>query len=224
MTVDALNWAKFTDSHDIPEWISKAYADGYQGPHVDEAEADSGSAPEALTAPAVTPALLSAHYRLGSHRPAGESRVAVYPHDDPSGFGPALQVVTDDGAMLMDSITVLLHRLGVAYTAIMNPVFHVRRNDAGELIGVDPHTSDDDDGVDETWIHVQLSPSVNRDALHEAERLLPGVLADLRRVAADSTAMIDVLAVLADDVEIDAGGHYPGDNNSDVATLLRWVG
>ena len=164
MTVDALDWAKFTDSHDIPEWISKAYADSYQGPHDDEAEADSGSAPESLAAPAVTPALLSAHYRLGSHRPAGESRVAVYPHDDPSGFGPALQVVTDDGAMLMDSVTVLLHRLGVAYLAIMNPVFHVRRDGAGDLLAVGPKDSGGD-GIDETWIHVQLVPSVDRNAL-----------------------------------------------------------
>jgi len=222
MTVDALNWAKFTDSHDIPGWISKAYADSYQGPHDDEAEADSGSAPESLSAPAVTPALLSAHYRLGSHRPAGESRVAVYPHDDPSGFGPALQVVTDDGAMLMDSITVLLHRLGVAYVAIMNPVFHVRRDGAGDLLAVGPKDSGGD-GIDETWIHVQLVPSVDRNALHEAERLLPGVLADLRRVAADSTAMIAVLNELAHDVETNADGHYPGADNGDVATLLRWL-
>ena len=221
MTVDALDWAKFTDSHDIPEWISKAYADSYQGPH-DEAEADSGSAPESLSAPAVTPALLSAHYRLGSHRPAGESRVAVYPHDDPSGFGPALQVVTDDGAMLMDSITVLLHRLGVAYLGIMNPVFHVRRDGAGDLLAVGPKDSSGD-GIDETWIHVQLVPSVDRDALHEAERLLPGVLADLRRVAADSTAMIAVLNELARDVETNANGHYPGADSGDVATLLRWL-
>jgi glutamate dehydrogenase len=222
MTVDALNWAKFTDSHDIPEWISKAYADGYQGPHVNEADSDSESAPESLSAPAVTPALLSAHYRLGSHRPTGESRVAVYPLDDPSGFGPALQVVTDDGAMLMDSITVLLHRLGVAYLAIMNPVFHVRRDGAGDLLAVGPKDSGDD-GIDETWIHVQLVPSVDRSALDEAERLLPGVLADLRRVAADSAAMIAVLNELAHDVETNANAHYPGADNGDVATLLRWL-
>ena len=105
----------------------------------------------------------------------------------------------------------------------MNPVFQVRRDDAGELLGVGPHTSGDDDGIVETWIHVQLSPSVDRNALHEAERLLPGVLADLRRVAADSTAMLAVLNDLADDVETNANGRYPGDNNSDVATLLRWL-
>ena len=48
-------------------------------------------------------------------------------HDDPAGFGPAMQIVTDYATMLMDSVTVLLHRLGVAYKAIMNPVLRVRR-------------------------------------------------------------------------------------------------
>ena len=130
MTIDADPWTKFTDSGEIPEWISNAYSDSYQGPHQDEADAEA----ELAAAPAVTSALLGAHYRLGAHRPAGESRVAVYPPDGDGGFGPALQVVTDDGAMLMDSVTVLLHRLGVAYAAIMNPVFHVRRDSAGDLL------------------------------------------------------------------------------------------
>ena len=218
MTVDALDWTKFTDGNEIPEWISHAYSDSYQGPHEDEAGTQSVAEP----VPTVTPALLKSHYRLGSHRPAGESRVAVYPPDDPGGFGPALQVVTDDGAMLMDSVTVLLHRLGVSYAAIMNPVFHVRRDDTGDLLAVGPKASGGD-GIDETWLHVQLSPSVDRNALHEAERLLPGVLADLRTVAADATAMIAVLDDLANDVESNANGHYPGDDNADVATLLRWL-
>jgi glutamate dehydrogenase len=220
MTVDALDWTKFTDGNDIPEWISNAYSDSYQGSH--EGEAGTASAAESIPTPSVTPALLKSHYRLGSHRPAGESRVAVYPPDDPGGFGPALQMVTDDGAMLMDSVTVLLHRLGVSYAAIMNPVFHVRRDNTGHLLAVGPKESGGD-GIDETWLHVQLSPSVDRNALHEAERVLPGVLADLRTVAADAAAMITVLDGLANDVESNTDGHYPGDDNADVATLLRWL-
>ncbi|HXS85264.1 MAG TPA: NAD-glutamate dehydrogenase domain-containing protein, partial [Mycobacterium sp.] len=218
MTIDAHAWTTFTDGGEIPEWIASAYSRSYQGPHHDEADAEA----ELAAAPAVTPALLGAHYRLGAHRPAGESRVAVYPPDGDGSVGPALQVVTDDGAMLMDSVTVLLHRLGVDYAAIMNPVFHVRRDNAGDLLSVGPKDSGGD-GIDETWIHVQLSPSVDRGALHEAERLLPGVLADLRRVAADATAMIAVLNDLADDVESNVHGHYPGTDNADVATLLRWL-
>ena len=123
-------WTACRDERDIPEWIAKAYIDSYRGPHADE----SGQSEAAetvnrdLPASLVTPAMLSAHYRLGQHRPAGDSCVGVYPANDPAGFGPALQVVTDHGSMLMDSVTVLLHRLGVGYDAIMTPVFEVHRS------------------------------------------------------------------------------------------------
>jgi glutamate dehydrogenase len=211
-------WTEFTQREDIPDWIAKAYADAYQSPH-DELEADRPTADGA-----VTTALLSAHYRLGQHRPAGKSRVAIYPSDDPGGFGPALQLVTDDGAMLMDAVTVLLHRLGVAYVAIMNPVFDVRRNGDGDLLSVEPKTDGaGTERLDETWIHVQLSPSVNHDALADAERLLPGVLNDVRRVVADATAMIGALNDVAEDLETDRDGRYSSPDRPDVAALLRWL-
>lgn len=81
-------WTTFTQQQDIPQWISKAYVESYRGPHSDQ----SGGAetrPIDLTVPAaiVTPAMLSAHYRLGQHRPDGESRVAVYPRRTPPGSG-----------------------------------------------------------------------------------------------------------------------------------------
>lgn len=226
MTVDpratgvhnAVDWTTFASPEQIPDWISKAYADTYQSQHDDELESTerpTGSA-------AVTPALLAAHYRVGQHRQSGKSRVAIYPPDDPGGFGPALQVVTDHGPALMDAVTVLLHRLGVAYVAIMNPVFDVRRDAEGDLLGIEPKTSDGD-GIDETWIHVQLSPAVDRGALREAERLLPGVLTDVRRVVADATAMIAVLNEVAEDVRIDRDGRYSSPDRHDVAALLRWL-
>jgi glutamate dehydrogenase len=223
-------WTKFANAEDIPGWISKAYADTYQGPHDDVSEADrasaeAGSTRRSAAAAVVTPAMLGAHYRLGRQRPAGESQVAVYLADDPAGIGPAIQVVTDHGAMLMDSVTVLLHRLGLPYVTIMNPVFEVRRDASGDLLGVAPTTSGSagSTGIDETWIHVQLPRSVDRGALREAERLLPHVLVDVRRVAADSEAMIATLNDLANAVEANADAHYPGPDRQDVAALLRWL-
>jgi glutamate dehydrogenase len=235
MTVDppatslqgGVDWTTFTRDEDVPDWITKAYADTYRGPHGDEPElqgqsAEAGRGEQPPTTSLLTPSLLTAHYRLGRHRPAGESRVAVYTADDPAGFGPALQVITDHGTMLMDSVTVLLHRLGVAYLAIMNPVFEVRRSSSGELLSVEPRKGATD-GVDETWIHVQLSPSVDQKALAEAEHLLPRVLADVRQVAADSAEMIATLNELANDVDANLDGHYGGPDRQDVAALLRWL-
>lgn len=220
--------ADFTRLDDIPAWIPRAYSATYRGPHGDAPETERQFADTAVinraAVKAVTPALLNAHFRLAQHRRLGETRVAVYAGDDPAGFGPAMQVVTEHGAMLMDSVAVLLHRLGVAYVGIMNPIFVAHRGPTGDLASIGPIDAETPlDGVEEMWIHVQLSPSVNRKALAEAERLLPNVFADVRQVAADATAMIEALDGVADDVEANDQGHYSAPDREDVAALLRWL-
>ncbi|BBX62516.1 NAD-specific glutamate dehydrogenase [Mycobacterium saskatchewanense] len=220
---DLKPWTAFSHFEDIPEWISNAYIESYRGPHSDEPGTATG--PVDLTVPAtiVSPGMLGAHYRLGERRPAGESRVAVYAPDDPAGFGPALQVVTDHGGMLMDSVTVLLHRLGVAYAAIMTPVFDVRRDPAGDLQSVEPKPADASQYVGEAWIHVQLEPSVDSKGLVEVERLLPKVLSDVQQVASDASTLISTLCDLASEVEANAGGRFSAPDRDDVAGLLRWL-
>ena len=125
----------------------------------------------------------------------------------------------------MDSVTVLLHRRGVAYLSIMNPRFTVRRGPAGELLDITPVT---DDGAaprrHRDMDPRQLSPSVDRHALAEAERLLPDVLADNRQVALDSAR---------DEHRAEGSGRRArrrhrravpaGPDRGDVADLLRWL-
>jgi glutamate dehydrogenase len=213
-------------SQDTIARLARAYLATYRGPHGDAPGADS-----AVTAPVdrtafklMSPALVDAHVRLGRHRSFGDTRVAVYADDDPSGVGPALQIVTDNASMLMDSVTVLLHRLGVAYTAIMNPVFRARRGHSGDLLAIEPAADAPfGDGVDEAWIHVQLTESVDAKAVEEVKRLLPSVLADARQVALDSTSMAAMLRSLAAELDVDYEGRFPGSDRKDVAALLRWL-
>jgi glutamate dehydrogenase len=218
-------WTAFAEMSDIPDWISRAYIETYRGPH-DNEPATTGTGPVDRNIPAaiVTPALLAAHYRLGQHRPPGQSGVAVYPPDDPAGFGPALQVVTDHGGMLMDSITVLLHRLGVSYTALMTPVFDVQRDQAGELLTIEPKAPGTPQYLGEAWIHIQLVASVDTKALAEVERVLPKVLSDVQQVAADAAAIIAALSNLAADVETNIRGRFSAPDREDVAALLHWLG
>ncbi|MCX2931472.1 NAD-glutamate dehydrogenase [Mycobacterium sp. CVI_P3] len=224
MTVDPR-----TTSLGLPaETMGEAYLATYRGPHggaPDADAADTGPLVAAAAERVVPPGLIAAHERLAHTRSIAQTLVAVYPADDPGGFGPALQIVTDQAALLVDSVTVLLHRLGVAYTALMNPVFRVRRDATGELLDLRPPTAPgaDQDGIDECWIHVQLSPSVNRKALAEAERMLPMVVADARQVAEDSEALSSVLRDLARDVDSDSGTRFAGPDRGDVADLLRWL-
>jgi glutamate dehydrogenase len=221
---DVRAWTTFTQLADIPEWILKAYIASCRGPHDMGSHAAAGTAIAVNPAALVTPAVLAAHYRLGQHRPAGDSCVAVYPADDPAAFGPALQVVTDHGSMLMDSVTVLLHRLGVFYTAVMTPVFEVRRSPTGELLSVEPQPEGRSRFAGEAWIHVQLGASTDPKALAEVELLLPKVLADVQRVALDAAALITTLGDLAADVDSNAGERFSAPDREDVAALLRWFG
>ena len=207
--------------------LGRAYIATYHGPHGDAAPTEVTTGPVDMSAAGklMSPDLLAAHYNLGRQRQIGQTRVELYAQDDPGGFGPAMQIVTDYATMLMDSVTVLLHRLGVAYKAIMNPVLRVRRSPTGELLDIRPLSEADDsqDGIDEAWIHVQLSGSVDPKALAEAERLLPSVLADARQVALDSRALTGTLLGLANDVDADPEGRFPGPDRKDVAALLRWL-
>jgi glutamate dehydrogenase len=230
MTIDSgakqdTPWTTFTKASDVPGWIAKAYIESFRGPHTKEhGGAPTGIIDLSVPATLVTPAILAAHYRLGQHRPPGQSCVAVYPAEDPAGFGPALQVVTDNGGMLMDSVTVLLHRLGVSYTALMTPVFKVRRDQAGDLLSVEPKAPGAPQYVGEAWIHMQLDPSVDSKTLAEVAELLPRVLTDVQRVATDAAAIITTLNDLAADVEANRGDRFSAPDREDVAALLDWLG
>jgi glutamate dehydrogenase len=222
---DLKPWSTFTKNDDIPDWIANAYIESYRGPRGDEPGAAETS-PAGQTTPAamVTPAMLRAHYRLGECRPDGTSCVCVYPPDDPAGFGPALQVVTDHGSMLLDSVTVLLHRLGVAYAGIMTPVFEVHRSPTGDLLSIEPKPPGATQYDGEAWIYVPLSPSVDNKALAEVERLLPKVLDDVEQVASDAALLITALSDLAAAVDANSDDHFSAPDREDAAKLLHWLG
>ena len=211
--------------------LVQAYAATYRGPHGGAVpsgaeHADRRSRPGwGAQDAAVAPALIAAQERLAHRRRVGETLVEVYGTDDPGGFGPALQIVTDQDVMLMDSVTVLLHRLGVAYVALMHPAVWVCRDADGTLIEVRSTGHETDgDAVEESWIHIQLSPTVNQRAVAEAVRLTPMVVADARQVAHDSAALAATLLGLAHDIAADDGARFPGNDRMDVSYLLRWLG
>jgi glutamate dehydrogenase len=220
----SVEWEKSTEARAA---LTQAYTATYRGPQGDAPMAGDASTTGPVQIRAqriISPALLAAHRRLGRCRKPGDINIAAYAEDDPGGFGPALQLITAQAPMLVESVTVLLHRLGLAYLAMMSPVFRVRRDGRGRLLDI--HTSADGggpDGIDEVWIHVQLAPGVDGKSLAEAERMLPSVLTDVQQIAQDTDAMKAAMGALADALDSDTAGRFPAGDRHEVAELLRWL-
>ncbi len=202
--------------------LAVAFLSTYRAPQADAPGVAATGPQVAVAERLVSDATLAAHYALGGQRAPGETKVMVYPGDSDS--GPALQIVTEQAAMLVDSVTVLLHRHGIAYPAIMNPVFRVRRDANGVLLDFQPAAEATGvDGVDECWILVPVNGAADGPALTEVVALVPGVLAEARQIGLDAAAMGAALHALANDVATDVEGRFPNTDRRDVAALLRWL-
>lgn len=216
-------WEKFAPG------LIRGYVSSYRGPQGDApAIGERGlTAPTRVRAQQVlTPAVLEAHRHLGHFRRPGATNVVTYAEDDERGFGPALQIVADEAPMLIESVTVLLNRLGVAYVSIMSPVFRVHRSADGALDSIHPSPEGEialSDGVDESWIHVELAAGTDRKELQAVERQLPSVVTDAQQVARDTGAMREALRNLADTLDNDTYSRFPANKRHEVARLLRWL-
>ncbi|WP_345498769.1 NAD-glutamate dehydrogenase domain-containing protein, partial [Nocardia callitridis] len=168
------------------------------------------------------------HIELAAIRPAGRPLVRVYHQDDKSGLGAAVQLVTDDMALLVDSITSSLNRMGVSVSEVIHPIFEVERDAEGRLLRARPHEVDGNggSGLRESWMHVQLHPSTSAAQLDRIAQAMPDVVADVRQVIGDTEAIKAEQSRLADNLELSAASgtaSFATTDLVDTANLLRWL-
>ncbi|MFB7878662.1 NAD-glutamate dehydrogenase [Nocardia sp. NPDC056064] len=168
------------------------------------------------------------HLELATERPRGKALMRVHHPDDGAGVGVAVQLVTDDMPLLVESITAALNRAQVSVTEVIHPIFEVIRDAEGKLVSAAPHEVDGNGavGLAESWMHLQLHPSTSRAALDELTATLPKVIADVRQVIDDTEAMVRVQSGLADRLDRAAGrspAPFPAADLGACADLLRWL-
>ncbi|MBH0777082.1 NAD-glutamate dehydrogenase [Nocardia bovistercoris] len=170
------------------------------------------------------------HLELATARPVGRTLVRVYQPDDGTGLGPAVQLVTDDMGLLVESVTSSLTRMGVSISEVIHPIFEVERDAESRLVHAAPHEVDGNNavtGVRESWMHLQLHPSTTGELLTRIEQTMPIVVTDVRQVNSDTDAMRAVQRNLADHLEQAAKSEsapFGETDLRDTADLLRWLG
>ncbi|MFI1913676.1 NAD-glutamate dehydrogenase [Nocardia sp. NPDC020380] len=189
--------------------------------HVDAGDAD-------CAIPTTSTHIFRCHVDLAMQRTPGTAVVRVHHADDDAQLGVAVQMVTDDMPLLVESVTSSLSRLGISVSEIVHPIFEVTRDAAGRLETAVPHEVDGNGatGLRESWMHVQLHPSTSAEQLERAAAALPDVLTDVRQVMGDTEAMRETQGRVADELDAIADkGITPigATDLTDCANLLRWL-
>ncbi|WP_072802524.1 NAD-glutamate dehydrogenase [Rhodococcoides yunnanense] len=168
------------------------------------------------------------HLHLAARRAAGAAAVRLYRPEsaDAHASGLALQIVTDDMPLLVESVMSQLARLGVEVAEIVHPILSVTRDSNGDLVDVAPGNGTVVDGtVRESWMHLQLKPSVDAATLDVLVDSISGVLNDVREVVEDTEEMRAVQSTVARTL-LDAAAER-GEGNAeelrDAGNLLRWL-
>ncbi|MDO5699081.1 MAG: NAD-glutamate dehydrogenase [Dermatophilus congolensis] len=164
---------------------------------------------------------LLAHLALARERTPGQTAVQAFtPRVETHGWAPGntvIQVVTDDAPFIVDSITVLLDRLGEEIRLFVHPILRVQRDDAGLITGFE-----NEDGIAESWVSVEVPRAGGQEALDTLAETVRGVVNEVEAAVADWRAMVERAE------EISAGlAHSPAavgaDERGRVAELLDWL-
>src|SRR5580700_11322792 len=193
-------------------------------------------ATEDLPSPSRLAAVAQAHAELSLVRPQGRALIRVrapgHAHLDP--VTPAsliVDIVTDDMAYLVDSVTTRLNRHKAEISLLVHPLLRVRRDVTGalrEIVGVCSEAAAQDktgdgatattDELIESWIHVELEPPGDGVTAEGLESDLRHVLEDVRVAVEDAQRMAAAARGLADDL-----GGAPGSDVAEFGDLLRWL-
>ena len=167
--------------------------------------------------------LIREHVALGAVRRPGETKVkVVVPDDDHPGRSTLILIVSDDRPFLVDTVSMNITRRGWSIRAVYHPQYHVRRDAEGALAGA---AEDDDAGIAESWICVEVFPPLGHAAEESSEQLVSWISTGLDAVKAavdDWRAMQHRVAETIDLINDHAQPVSPHEVRA-VTDLLEWL-
>jgi glutamate dehydrogenase len=167
-----------------------------------------------------------AHRALGEERPQGRAKVRVFtPTLEECGWDPGhsvVQVVTDDMPYLIDSLMMELSRHELTTHLIIHPLIGVDRDVTGRLKGLVKDGEGSDQVLEESWIHLEIDRTGDRELLDQVEEDLLRILQDVRASVEDEQKMRSLAGAIA--VEIaENPPPLPQKEIAESVELLDWL-
>ncbi|TVR81651.1 MAG: NAD-glutamate dehydrogenase, partial [Rhodospirillales bacterium] len=169
--------------------------------------------------------LAFSHWRLSERRQPGTPRIRIYnPKLEEDGWRcehSVIEVVTDNMPFLVDSVTNEINRQDLAVHLVIHPVMAVTRDADGRLQRVDPTRRRQDDGVEESLMHFQITRQAD-DMLGPVADGVARTLDHVRTAVEDWQAMLIKGELVIADIAA-AEGIAPEDVIDEAREFLRWL-
>ncbi len=157
-------------------------------------------------------------------RQPGTAKVRVFnPNTEEWGWDSShtvVEVVTDDSAFLVDSVSMAIGGLGALVHAVIHPVLYCERDVGGHLLGL--YDDSAGRGRPESVMHFEVDRRTEPDELVAMKRAVESALRDVRACVTDWRAMRDVALRVADELK---DRPLPVDvvAREEAEAFLRWV-
>jgi len=161
-------------------------------------------------------------YNFALKRPAGQAKIRVFnPSQDEHGWRSGhsiIEIVNDDMAFLVDSVTAELTRQDIGVHLVIHPIMRVERDDKGQLISLgkpDTHA----ESIMQLWV-TQIGEGERSAQIKDR---IEAVLKDVRVAVQDWGAMRQRLDDVVEDIST-RKLPLPQAEVSEIVDFLRWVG
>ncbi len=168
----------------------------------------------------------ASHLQLAERRTPGTALVRViHPSADADGWQSphtVVEVVTDDMAFLVDSVTAELTRHNLGIHLVVHPQVEVRRDAVGQLLELPEPGETGPDVVRESFIHVEIDRQNDPAIADQLRNDLRRVLEDVRAAVEDWQKMRARALTAVHSLEVVAPGAEPADF-AEAKALVEWM-
>ncbi len=167
-----------------------------------------------------------AHWSFARQRDSGQPKIRVYnPQFEEHGWQSThtvVEAVVDDMPFLVDSTRMEVNRQGLSIHLMVHPIMNVRRDDAGELLGILTPDSERGDSVPESVLHVEVDRIPDAALLEELRVGIERVFDHVRAAVEDWPRMLDRTREIAAGLE---DGSAPVDVEvvRETKAFLEWI-
>jgi glutamate dehydrogenase len=175
--------------------------------------------------------LAASIWMLAAKRTRGGVKLRVFnPSPESDGWTvdhTVIEIINDDMPFLVDSVTGVLQRRGIAVHLVVHPVLRMRRDKAGNLEGIE---REDEAGAEdvplESFMHFQIDHSLDPALLKSIEEEVLLTLNDVRVAVEDWHKMRGCMQETVSNVDVSHKSSAQGEEVEDieeVRAFLRWL-